>query len=60
MTMRIYAKVHTQTKRHALGRLTYGQGTLAPAHMVEYPATVGIPVQDGHKMVTSQEEKKAQ
>jgi integrase len=52
MTMRIYAKVRGQTKRQALGRLTYGQGTLAPAHVLEYP---GNAVQFGHKMVTSGE-----
>src|SRR5262245_9426850 len=60
MTMRIYAKIHGQTKRQALGRLSYGKGTLAPGHIVAYPATVGIREQDGHTVVTSQEDKKAQ
>jgi integrase len=40
MTMRIYAKVHIQTKRQALGRLPYGQGTIAPDHLVQYPGKV--------------------
>ena len=30
MTMRIYAKIHTQTKRVALGKLPYGRGGIAP------------------------------
>jgi integrase len=33
MTMRIYAKAHPQTKRQALGRLTYGAGATTPAHV---------------------------
>jgi integrase len=53
MTMRIYAKVHAQTKRQALGKLPYGQGTLAPAHVLEYPGKgEGFPVQFGHQSVT--------
>ncbi|HWE35273.1 MAG TPA: tyrosine-type recombinase/integrase [Isosphaeraceae bacterium] len=37
MTMRIYAKIHIQTKRQALAKLPYGAGVLAPGHIVEYP-----------------------
>jgi integrase len=56
MTMRIYAKVHTQTKRQALGKLPYGRGALAPEHVLPYPdrAERGetFPVQNGHQSVT--------
>jgi integrase len=55
MTMRIYAKIHTHTNRQALAKLPYGQGTLAPEGVLEYPGTVGIPVQNGHQSVTSSE-----
>jgi site-specific recombinase XerD len=37
MTMRIYAKIHAQTRRRALARLPYGSGALVPDHLVEYP-----------------------
>jgi integrase len=53
MTMRIYAKIHTHTKRQALGKLPYGQGTLAPEGVLEYPGSVAKPVQNGHQSVTS-------
>jgi integrase len=53
MTMRIYAKIHTQTKRQALAKLSYGQGTVAPDHVVEYPASGGLSVLNGHGLVTS-------
>jgi hypothetical protein len=59
MTMKIYIKIRSQTKRQALGKLPYGQGTLAPAHVVEYPGADGNPVQPGHRMVTTQEESQA-
>ncbi len=53
MTMRIYAKMHAQTKRQALGRLPYGQGSLAPEHVLQYPGSnEGFPVQNGHQTVT--------
>jgi hypothetical protein len=55
MTMRIYAKIHTHTKRQALAKLPYGLGTLAPEGGLEYPGTVGIPVQNGHPTVPSSE-----
>jgi integrase len=56
MTMRIYAKVHGQTKRQALGRLPYGKGTLAPEGVLEYPGGIPpIPVQNGHQMGTAKE-----
>jgi integrase/recombinase XerC len=59
MTMKIYAKINTQTKRQALGKLSYGQGTLAPAHIVEYPVVSEKQVQNGHTLVTRIDEKKA-
>jgi integrase len=59
MTMKIYTKIRSQTKRQALGRLSYGQGALAPAHVVEYPGVVGNPVQNGHRLVTSPETRQA-
>jgi hypothetical protein len=56
MTMRIYTKIHTQTKRQALAKLPYGQGTLAPDHVLEYPApSGGFPVRFGHPSVTGPE-----
>ena len=53
--MRIYAKVHAGTKRQALGRLSYGQGTLAPEGVLEYPESrsdARFPVPNGHQSVT--------
>jgi hypothetical protein len=35
--MGVYAKIHTQTKRQALGKLPSGKGTLAPEGVLEYP-----------------------
>src|SRR5262249_46234534 len=32
MTMNLYTKIHASTKRQALGKLPYGQGTIVPAH----------------------------
>jgi site-specific recombinase XerD len=37
MTMNIYAKVQTETKRQVMGRLNYGRGAQTPAHVVEFP-----------------------
>jgi integrase len=54
MTMRLYAKIHSGTKRQALGRLSYGQGTVAPDHVLSYPGSAGFPVQNGHRMVTNE------
>lgn len=59
MTMEIYAKIHTQTKRATIGKLSYGSGALAPDHILEYPGTEGNPVQDGHKLATSSKNRKA-
>jgi integrase len=53
MTMNLYAKVNGQTKRQALGRLSYGQGALAPAHVVEYPEKVGLSVPVRHRSDTT-------
>ena len=57
MTMRIYAKVNTQTKRQALSKLPYGGGAVAPGHVLEYPGTGGFPVQNGHQTVTNPESR---
>jgi hypothetical protein len=63
LTMRVYAKIHSGSKRQALGKLAYGQGTLAPEHMLLYPGTAvntgGFPVQNGHQSVTGSERKAA-
>jgi hypothetical protein len=59
MTMKIYTKFHKQTKRQTLARLTYGSGTLVPAHVVEYPGSDGFSVQNGHQTVTRAQAKKA-
>src|ERR1700722_10002351 len=56
MTMKIYTKVRTQTKRQAVGRLSYGRGAVAPEGVLEYPDRAGgeaIPVQNGHQSVPS-------
>jgi integrase len=55
MTMKVYAKVRTQTKRQALGRLPYGVGTQAPAHVVELLPSRTIPVQNGERLPASKE-----
>src|SRR5207253_8746117 len=47
MTRKIYTKIRSQTKRQALRKLSYGQGALAPDHIVEYPGASGNPVQNG-------------
>jgi integrase len=39
MTMKLYAKIHTGTKRQAIGRLSYGRGTEPPEHIVEFRAS---------------------
>jgi hypothetical protein len=44
MTLNIYAKMRGQTKRQAVARLRYGHGSKAPAHLVELPEVVPIPV----------------
>jgi integrase len=59
MTMKIYTKIRNQTKRQALGRLSYGKGAAAPEHLVTYPAPETFPVQNGHQSVTSDPERKA-
>jgi hypothetical protein len=41
MTMKIYTKIRNQTKRQALAKLSDGRGTVAPDHVVQYPANVG-------------------
>ena len=38
MTMRLYAKIHIDTKRQAVGRLSYGKGIETPEHVVEFRA----------------------
>jgi integrase len=59
MTMKIYTKINNQTKRQALSKLTYGTGSLAPDHVVEYPGNQGLSVQNGHQSATSSKARKA-
>jgi integrase len=59
MTMKIYTKIHTSTKRQALAKLSYGQGTLPPEHVVEYPGNNDNSVPFGHVLVTKTQERKA-
>jgi integrase len=37
MTMAIYTKINSQTKRQALGRLSYGSGVRGPEHVISLP-----------------------
>jgi integrase len=57
MTMRIYAKIHSGTKRQALAKLTYGKGALAPEGVAQYPEIAGrmngFSGPNCHKSVTS-------
>jgi integrase len=56
MTMRIYAKVRGQTKRQAVGRLSYGGGATGPAHRLEMsPPSIPVPVR--HQPVTTTEDE---
>jgi hypothetical protein len=55
MTMRIYIRVKAALKRQAVARRSYGQGTLAPEGVLEYPGNVSIPVQNGRHSVTGSE-----
>jgi integrase len=59
MVMKIYTKIRNPTKRQALAKLSYGRGTLAPDHVVEYPSQGGFTVQNGQDLVTTEEKKKA-
>jgi integrase len=59
MTMRLYTKIHASTKRQTVGRLSYGQGTVAPDHLVQLPATGRFFEPFGPQMVTSQEKSEA-
>jgi integrase len=43
MTMRIYAKVRPQTKRQAVGKLSYGQGATGPDHVLPLPDPTASP-----------------
>lgn len=52
MTMNLYAKMHAQTKRHAIARLPYGTCAMTPDHMLKYSPTARFPVQSGHQSVT--------
>jgi integrase len=44
MTMKIYTKIRTQTKRQAIARLPYGAGATTPNHLVELPTARTNPV----------------
>jgi integrase len=54
MTMKVYAKVRSQTKRQALGRLPYGAGATPPDHVVELANTVQL----GERLAAIEETKK--
>ncbi|NQU25733.1 MAG: tyrosine-type recombinase/integrase [Candidatus Nealsonbacteria bacterium] len=49
MTMNLYAKVYTGTKREALGRLPWGSGSKAPEYLLQLPQQSPA----GHKTVTT-------
>ena len=53
MTMKLYAKVRPQNKRHAVGRLSYGGGVTAPGHILEYPPADANPVRNGPQSDTT-------
>jgi integrase len=55
MTMNIYAKINGGTKRQALARLSYGQGAVAPKHVLSYPENDRKTEPLGHKSVTTEE-----
>jgi integrase len=59
MTMRLYTKIHASTKRQTVGRLSYGQGTVPPDHVVPYPARGGVFEPSGPVLVTSPEKSEA-
>ena len=44
MTMKIYTKIRTQTKRQAIARLPYGSGATTPEHLMKLPAEKLNPV----------------
>ncbi|NQT13178.1 MAG: site-specific integrase [Planctomycetes bacterium] len=55
MTMNLYAKAHTGTKRQAVARLPWGRGAESPDHLVSFPGRA----QNGHKMSTVPEKRAA-
>lgn len=55
MTMNLYAKIRSGTKRQAVGCLSYGSGSSGPDHVVQFPSD-GRRV--GHKMPTVAPESK--
>jgi integrase len=57
MTMKIYTKIHNQTKRQALGRLSYGHGASGPEHVLPLTPPTANPVQVGQQSVTSPQGK---
>ena len=52
MTMRIYNKIHTQTKRQALGKLSYGKGSLEPGASSSILPVMGAGRRSRCRMVT--------
>jgi integrase len=60
MTMKIYTKSCNQTQRQELAKPSYGKGTVAPDHAVQYPGMDGLSVPDGYGMVTTAEARTAQ
>jgi integrase len=53
MTMRVYAKVRSQTKRQALAKLSYGAGAQGPEHVLPLPTAGGIKASPSHRLVTT-------
>jgi hypothetical protein len=51
MTMNVYAKVRSQTKRQALCRLSYGAGASGPEHVLPLPINASA----GRQPVTTTE-----
>ena len=49
MTMKVYAKMNSQSKRQAVARLSYGKGSQTPEHLVELPDTRPFRVEFGEK-----------
>ena len=53
MTMKVYAKMNSQIKRQAVGRLSYGKGSQTPEHLVQLRDTRPFRVQFDEKVPTA-------
>ncbi len=60
MTMKIYTKIRTQTKRQAIARLPYGGGATTPDHLMEVPLERSNPVLFGDRLPATTESKTQQ